>query len=273
MSEHFVDEKQPPSRNKKDPSEDIFKKQQLFLILWFVSEAKDGATGYELQKHVPIPRSTVYRFLNDLEIEELVASSKQEHEGRLQKRYRITAKGLEQLGEIRKAIAGNIAFMYRIAAGESGHVDIGSIGQDLRSVPEHDGRTRDSPGGSKNPRGKAGNSFGEDLVQELGDVPFLPIPPMLLGLLDYSRVQAAIDKAKDRESLLSDLEGMKGFISKVLAVHEGTLGEIKSRLALLQELCDDVSISAVNGFDEEKKRLENIISQKRAGKIEESLSD
>nr|MDO8109567.1 PadR family transcriptional regulator [Candidatus Sigynarchaeota archaeon] len=105
---------QSSPHKEKNSSDDIFKKQQLFLILWSISDAKDGMTGYEIQKQYPIPRSTVYRFLNELEHEHLIDSTKQEHAGRMQKRYHINEKGKKFLVEIRDAISGNVAFMYKI---------------------------------------------------------------------------------------------------------------------------------------------------------------
>jgi DNA-binding PadR family transcriptional regulator len=202
--------------SKQTREELVFKKQQHFLILWSISEAENGATGYELQKYIPIPRSTIYRFLRELEEDRLIGVKKQEHKGRLQKRYYIKAKGLKHLAVIRGAIFDNIEFMYSILASDS----------------------------------------RPDIVQKLGDVPFLPIPPVLLGVLDYSEIRSRIQKAKGSKELVSNFTELEGVLLQVLDVHQDMLGKIKDRLSLVRKLKKKATKTEETSFDRAKKQLE-----------------
>jgi DNA-binding PadR family transcriptional regulator len=223
------------SKNDKESGVDIFKKQQLFLILWSISEAKDGLTGYDIQKLHPIPRSTVYRFLNDLEHDGLIESTKIEHAGRMQKRYQINEKGSKVLVEIRDAIAGSITFMYGIVS----NVAHGGI-----TGPRDAAMLSDLP--------MAVESLGEDMVKALGSGSLLPVPPMLSSLLDYSLFQSILQGGENRATMLSRLQEAKAFTLKVLGVHEQMLAEIRSRLSLLESVHDALSNAPEHDFEEEK---------------------
>jgi DNA-binding PadR family transcriptional regulator len=209
MAEPIADSTHSPARKTKDPGEDVFKQQQIFLLLSSISAAKDGATGYDLQKKVPIPRSTVYRFLAELEVEGSVTFSKHEHDGRLQKRYRVTDHGQERIAEIRAAISGNVAAMYKLVSS-------------VRAVP---------------------------------------IPPDLIGLLDYSRIESAVHDATSKEGLLTDLHQLEGLLSMALNFHEGILVDMKARHALLSTLINDASEIHEPAMATVKARLEGTIAR------------
>ncbi|MHA1679600.1 MAG: PadR family transcriptional regulator [Promethearchaeota archaeon] len=92
-----------------------FKRIQTMMMLWIVGESSpDGITGYQLQNDYNIPQTNVYRVLNKLKEDELVDIEECKVDGRKQKRYSITSKGVDELKELKKEAASKISFLFNV---------------------------------------------------------------------------------------------------------------------------------------------------------------
>nr|MDO8111159.1 hypothetical protein [Candidatus Sigynarchaeota archaeon] len=114
--------------------------------------------------------------------------------------------------------------------------------------------------------GESGHPPDDEMMKALGRGPLLPVPPMLTGLLDYSFFQSILQRDENKDSLLSTLQQVKEFISKVLSVHETMLEQIQSRRSLLDDIIDKLSKSVESDFDTIKSTfLANIHQLKNIG--------
>lgn len=85
---------------------DIQIKRGLLDIAVLASIKNADSYGYQIIKdikpYVEISESTLYPILRRLEAAEMLTIRTAEHNGRLRKYYRITARGLRRIGEFRE---------------------------------------------------------------------------------------------------------------------------------------------------------------------------
>ena len=85
---------------------DIQLKRGLLDVCVLAAIKNQDSYGYQIIKDmkpfVEISESTLYPILRRLEASELLSVRSAEHNGRLRKYYRITAKGLERIKEFRE---------------------------------------------------------------------------------------------------------------------------------------------------------------------------
>jgi PadR family transcriptional regulator PadR len=103
---------------------DIQMKRGLLDVCVLAAIQKEDSYGYRIIKDispfVEISESTLYPILRRLEAAELLTVRTAEHNGRLRKYYRITAKGVERIEEFKREWQEILSIYQFIAKEENG---------------------------------------------------------------------------------------------------------------------------------------------------------
>ena len=89
--------KHPPGmfRPMMSMSKESFREMRRFFVLKILTDNLEGITGYQLQEKYHFPRTNVLRLLDQLEEEKYVETKEEIVDGRTNKLYLITEKGIK----------------------------------------------------------------------------------------------------------------------------------------------------------------------------------
>lgn len=83
-------------------SKESFLEMREYFILKILTDIPEGITGYQFQEEYHFPRTNVLRLLDKLEKDELVTTKEEIVDGRTNKLYLITEKGIKQMEELKE---------------------------------------------------------------------------------------------------------------------------------------------------------------------------
>ena len=92
-------------------SKESFKEMRTYFVLKILTDNLDGITGYQLQEDYHFPRTNVLRLLDDLVEQKYVKTKTDTVDGRANKLYIITDKGMDYMNELKEKWAERFTMM------------------------------------------------------------------------------------------------------------------------------------------------------------------
>jgi DNA-binding PadR family transcriptional regulator len=92
-------------------SKESFMEMRKYFVLKIMTDNLDGITGYQLQEEYHFPRTNVLRMLDKLEQDKYVKTKEETIDGRANKLYILTDKGIKYMEELKEKWGERFAMM------------------------------------------------------------------------------------------------------------------------------------------------------------------